>query len=200
MPILAWLRFRRGGREEQSQPTPSGLSEEVRADLKSSIEAMSELPPIHHDHIYTVAAASLAVRDLSALTRAIMQLDVPGITKRHAGGISRRLATESLPWETANSNCRSVSSTWSGATAGRPARAAIPPPRTCAAMKPMLPPTGRNTPSKKASRSKDGLRTLGSILGANVDRDQSYPASFSRIFGSHGAHPTRSIVGSTAVH
>jgi hypothetical protein len=68
---------------------PKRVTEAIKADLKNNIKKIKEFDEFHFDQIYDAALRSISGgRDLATLFNAIMELNLPGMTKRRAGEIS----------------------------------------------------------------------------------------------------------------
>jgi uncharacterized protein with gpF-like domain len=68
------------------------VTEVVRADLKKNIQEIKEFDGSHFDRIYDAALRSISAgRELATLFNAIVQLNLPDMTKQRAGEISRSL-------------------------------------------------------------------------------------------------------------
>jgi hypothetical protein len=71
---------------------PNRLTEAVKADLKKNVRMIKEFNESHFDQIYDVALRSVSRgMDQAILINAIMDLDLPDMTKQRAGEISRSL-------------------------------------------------------------------------------------------------------------
>ena len=71
---------------------PKRVTEAVKVDLKKNIRKIKELDESHFDKIYEGALRSISRgRDLATLFNAIMELNLPSMTKQRAGEISRSL-------------------------------------------------------------------------------------------------------------
>ena len=71
---------------------PKRVTEAVKADLKNNIKKIKEFDESHFDQIYDAALRSISRgRDLATLFNAIMELHLPGMTKRRASEISLSL-------------------------------------------------------------------------------------------------------------
>ena len=68
------------------------VTETVKADLRDNISKIKKFKAVHFDHIYSVALESISSGgNLLILCDAIMALNIPDITREHAGDISRNL-------------------------------------------------------------------------------------------------------------
>ncbi|MGB8366202.1 MAG: hypothetical protein WCE20_17025, partial [Rhizomicrobium sp.] len=71
---------------------PKLVTEVVKADLKSDIKKIKEFDESHSEQIYDAALRSVSRgRDLATLFNAIMELNLPDMTKQRASDISRSL-------------------------------------------------------------------------------------------------------------
>jgi len=68
------------------------VTEAIKADLKSNIKGIAEFDDTNFDQVYGAALRSISRGgDLATLFNAIMELNLPNITKRRAGEISMTL-------------------------------------------------------------------------------------------------------------
>ena len=68
---------------------PKRVTEAVKADLKINIKALKEFDECHFDRVYDAALRSISRgRDMATLVNAIMELNLPDMTKQRAGEIS----------------------------------------------------------------------------------------------------------------
>jgi hypothetical protein len=71
---------------------PNRVTEEVKADLKNNIKELKDFGESHFEHIYVAALRSISRgRDLATLFDAIVELNLPNMTKRRASEIARCL-------------------------------------------------------------------------------------------------------------
>jgi hypothetical protein len=68
---------------------PRRVTDEVKADLRASIEALADIPVRHRDVVYQAALKSISAgRDLHVLTSTLLGLDGEMMTKRRAADIA----------------------------------------------------------------------------------------------------------------
>jgi len=71
---------------------PTRVTETVKIDLKSNIKKIREFDESSFEKIYEASLQSVSRgRDLGILTAAIIDLELPSMTKQRAGGIARSL-------------------------------------------------------------------------------------------------------------
>ncbi|MHB8390522.1 MAG: hypothetical protein ACYDBH_13235 [Acidobacteriaceae bacterium] len=71
---------------------PSLLTKPVKADIRKNVNLIEGISPEHFGKVYDAAVRSVtAGRDLQLLMVAIMQLNIPGITRKRAGQIAHSL-------------------------------------------------------------------------------------------------------------
>lgn len=71
---------------------PSRVTDAIKADLKSNIKKVKEFDETNFGRVYDAALLSVSRgRDLGVLAAAILELDLPNMTKRRAGDIARSL-------------------------------------------------------------------------------------------------------------
>lgn len=67
----------------------SAVTDTVKADLKTNIKLLEEIDKVHFEKLYEAALRSiLAGGELSVLYRALMQMNISGMTKRRAEQIA----------------------------------------------------------------------------------------------------------------
>jgi hypothetical protein len=70
----------------------SRVTDAVKADLRKSISLLGDVDQKHFEPIYDAAFRSISAgRDLHLLYKALLQMNIDGLTKRRAGDIARQL-------------------------------------------------------------------------------------------------------------
>jgi hypothetical protein len=71
---------------------PMRVTDRIKSDLRKNIKCIKDIDESHFDQVYETALRSInAGRDLGSLSKAILQMNINGMTKRRAGEISALL-------------------------------------------------------------------------------------------------------------